>query len=283
MDEQKPSLYPGEEPYYRNNHKITPPPSRRALQIVSVALAVVVVIAIVLGMLVFRLATTQEQEPRNSNPLAAATVTSSTNPQIGETPTPVPTATPLPTDTPLPVSPTPTPLPTGISDCSGGQSVGWKKWSSNPANAWNDTGTTIVNTTDTSDADGPTLIGPPCGLLQRGSRVTIVFQGASGDGNLYLMVQGADLQGLHWYDIGMNLLRGLEIDQDKSDIISNNSSLNAGQSYTFTMEIAANGTLNLLDGNGGVILQAALSFIPNGQWGLETFYGSFSVSSVVVH
>jgi len=64
MDKQKPPLYNGEEQYYMNRHKITPPPSHKTLQIVSAALAVVVVIAIVQGVLVFRLATTQT---RNAN------------------------------------------------------------------------------------------------------------------------------------------------------------------------------------------------------------------------
>jgi hypothetical protein len=223
--------------------------------------------------------------PLPTSPGSTLTVTHTPFP----TATPSPTATSAPTTIPSPTAtsaPTTISLPTGQANCSGGQNVGWNKWTPQPAGAWVNNGTTIVNIVDTTVPDAPTLSGPPCGLLKRGSSVTIAFKAtASGAATLYLMVQGSDLQGLHWYSVVFNQEQGLAIQKDGYNLISTNSSLTPNQSYTFTMEMTTDGNVNLIEGNadGSIILQQSVSFIPNGQWGLGTFYGSFSVSSVSVH
>ena len=211
-------------------------------------------------------------------PSPSVTTTGTQTPSL--TNTVQPTDTPSPTTPSTPISetmPTTTVLPTGTDDCSGGQSVGWSKWL--PNGKWIDNGSTIINETDTTNDVSPTLAGPACGLLKVGSSIHITFTMQGDEGNLYLLVQGTDngWYGIDFYYGGPNLIINSSI-----KTFSKQYRLQQGTTYTFMMKIATDGTIDLLDGNGGVIISYGAAFVPNGQWGLKTFYGTFAINSISV-
>jgi hypothetical protein len=210
---------------------------------------------------------------RSSSPTPSPTATSIlTSSSSSPTPSPTATATPI-SEATL----TATPLPTGVADCSGGQNIGWSKWLSN--GKWIDNGTIIVNKPDPTSNIDPTLAGPACGLLKIGSQIRITFTMQGDNGNLYLLVGGTDSG---WYGIQFNY-GGPNIIENSTIIpFAKQYILRQGNTYTFVMEIATNGNINLLDGNNGPILSYGAAFVPDGHWGLKTFNGTFTINSISV-